>query len=140
MFYLVHNHTGDENDNRITDIVFEAPSKDAVFAYLHGLVADLPNAVVNGDTDYLGCLYSADDSEEGCTCEDDRDTCDADHRTFHDDYYIQGEYENEADAEAARSRYHGDGGGIAVDKDGHEVELGSVQNDKPLTPFFIVKK
>ena len=90
MFFLFENHTGDDNDNSIDDLVVEAPSAFAALDYLdRKLRSKHRTAQTDGDETHVTSLWYRGD------------------RPFHDDFYLQSSHATQSGAEQARARYHG---------------------------------
>ena len=87
-FYLFEHHTGDDNDNSISDVVVEATSKEEAQSIL------TTQNKTEGYDDDLG-------NEEVTGMKYEEDT------PYHSDFYFQSEHETLQDAESARAQYHG---------------------------------
>lgn len=98
MFYFFEHHTGDSNDNSISDVAIEAASQDAAFALIDEWETADGYEQDNSDTDVV--YYSQyEDTED----EDDP-------IMYHSDWYLTGEYQIVEECERVNHEqyYHGD--------------------------------
>ena len=87
-FYLFEHHTGDDNDNSISDVVVEATSKEEAQSIL------TTQNETEGYDDDLG-------NEEVTGTKYEEDT------PYHSDFYFQSECESLEECEQKRCKFHG---------------------------------
>jgi len=123
-FFLFENHTGDDNDNGIGDIIIEAKDKDDAFDRLPTLdknhsqeERDKVGYSQDGDVDCLMQFWTEyPDNIEETDAESEDDFMENYGRFFHDDFYLVNEFETLEDAENEKQVFHSDMGIVFMEE------------------------